>query len=163
MKRPLATPLAALTAAAAVTVLAGCAAPGSMQSSPGNGLVTMKSPYDARQTRARLEAELQRRGLAIAAQIDHAAAAQQVGLALRPTAVVIFGNPQAGTPLMNCAQGVGIDLPMKALVWTDGAGTTWLAYNDPAWLVQRHGAAECPAAANVAKALADVAAATVAR
>ncbi len=76
---------------------------------------------------------------------------------------MIFGNPQAGTPLMQCAQGVGIDLPMKALVWVDAASQTWLGYNDPARLVRRHGGGDCPAAENVRKALAGIANATVAR
>ena len=73
------------------------------------------------------------------ARIDHAAAAAAVGMELRPTEVLIFGNPQAGTPLMQAVQTIGIDLPLKSLVWQDEAGLTWLAYNDPQWLAQRHG------------------------
>jgi len=82
---------------------------------------------------------------------------------LRPTELLVFGNPQAGTPLMRCAQLVGIDLPMKALVWADEAGQTWLGYNDPQWVVHRHGARDCPPAAQVGPALAGIAAATVAK
>ena len=78
--------------------------------------------------------------MTILARIDHAAAAANVGMALRPTEVLIFGNPLAGTPLMQAAQTIGIDLPLKALVWQDDAGKTWLAYNDPTWLARRHGA-----------------------
>jgi uncharacterized protein (DUF302 family) len=106
---------------------------------------------------------VKQRNLAVVARIDHAAGAQRVGQTLRPTEVMIFGNPQAGTPLMLCAQGAGIDLPMKALVWTDIAGQTWLGYNDPAWIVRRHGGSDCPAVDNVRKALAAIAEATVAK
>jgi uncharacterized protein (DUF302 family) len=88
----------------------------------------------------RLAAAATARGMAILARIDHAAAAAAVGLTLRPTAVLIFGNPKAGTPLMQAAQTIGIDLPLKALVWQDEQGKTWLGYNDPGWLAARHGA-----------------------
>jgi len=99
----------------------------------------------------------------VVARVDHAAGATKVGKSLRPTEVMIFGNPQAGTPLMECAQGVGIDLPMKALVWVDAQSQVWLGYNDPVWLVRRHGGGDCPAAENVRKALAGIAEATVKR
>jgi uncharacterized protein (DUF302 family) len=88
----------------------------------------------------RLAAAVTARGMAILARIDHAAAAATVGLALRPTEVLIFGNPRAGSPLMQAAQTAGIDLPLRALVWLDGEGRTWLSYNDPKWLARRHGA-----------------------
>jgi uncharacterized protein (DUF302 family) len=87
----------------------------------------------------RLAAAVADRGITIFARIDHAAAASTVGMALRPMEVLIFGNPRAGTPLMQIAPTLGIDLPLKALVWRDDEGKTWLAYNDPAWLVRRHG------------------------
>ena len=91
------------------------------------------------------------------ARIDHAAGAQKVGKTLRPTELLIFGNPQGGTPLMECAQSAGIDLPLKALVWEDAQGQSWLGYNDPAWLAQRHGAASCPVVENLKKALSGLA------
>ena len=87
----------------------------------------------------RLAAAVTARGISIMARIDHAAAAAAIGMELRPTEVLIFGNPRAGTPLMQAAQTVGIDLPLRALVWQDEGGTTWLAYNDPQWLAHRHG------------------------
>jgi uncharacterized protein (DUF302 family) len=87
----------------------------------------------------RLEAELRAKGMTVFARIDHAAGARAVGLSLRPTEVLIFGNAKAGTPLMQSVQTIGIDLPLKALVWQDSSGDTWLSYNDPAWLAQRHG------------------------
>ena len=127
-----------------------------------NGMITLKSPHSAAQTLTRLEGEVKKRGLAIVARIDHAAGATRVGKSLRPTELMIFGNPQAGTPLMECAQGVGIDLPMKALVWMDAQSQVWLGYNDPVWMVRRHGGGDCPAADNVRKALAAIAQATIA-
>jgi uncharacterized protein (DUF302 family) len=72
------------------------------------------------------------------ARIDHAAGARELGLPLRPTELVIFGNAKGGTPLMQANQAIGIDLPLKALVWQDDAGVTWLSYNDPAWFARRH-------------------------
>jgi uncharacterized protein (DUF302 family) len=139
--------------------LAGCAS----IADTGNGMVALKSPYSAADTVSRLEAQVRQRNLAVVARVDHAAGAQRVNQTLRPTEVIIFGNPQAGTPLMLCAQGMGIDLPMKALVWVDAQAQTWLGYNDPLWLVRRHGGGDCPAAENVRKALNAIASATVAR
>ena len=86
-----------------------------------------------------------------------------MGKTLRPTEVLIFGNPQGGTPFMECAQSVGIDLPLKALVWEDAASQVWLGYNDPEYLARRHGVATCPAAAGIAKALAGLGEAAVAK
>ena len=87
----------------------------------------------------RLVAEVQAKGLTVFARIDHAAGASDAGLALRPTELVIFGNAKGGTPLMQANQAIGIDLPLKALVWQEASGDTWLSYNDPAWLARRHG------------------------
>ena len=87
----------------------------------------------------RLEAAVKAKGMTVFARIDHAAGAAAAGLSLRPTEVLIFGNAKGGTPLMQSVQTIGIDLPLKALVWQDASGKTWLSYNDPAWLAQRHG------------------------
>ncbi len=135
---------------------------GGNQATATHGLVALKSPHAPMETMNRLEAEVKKRNLAVVARIDHAAAAQRIGQTLRPTELLIFGNPQAGTPLMLCAQITGIDLPMKALVWADAAGQTWLGYNDPKWLMHRHGSRDCPPAEAVGKALAGIAAAAVA-
>jgi uncharacterized protein (DUF302 family) len=86
----------------------------------------------------RLEAEVKSRGMTVFARIDHAEGAAGVRLALRPTELLIFGHAKAGTPLMQSVQTMGIDLPLKALVWQDAAGETWLSYNDPSWLAKRH-------------------------
>ena len=104
--------------------------------SAADGLIDLKSPHNAKTTMDRLEAQVKERGLNVFARIDHAAGASKIGKPLRPTELLIFGNPQGGTPFMECAQTVGIDLPLKALVWDDAAGQTWLSYNDPAYLGQ---------------------------
>lgn len=105
-----------------------------------DGLTICASSHGPKETMDRLVAAVTSRGMAVLARVDHAAAAAQVGMELRPTEVVLFGNPRAGTPLMQAVQTVGIDLPLKALVWQDAAGKTWLAYNDPKWLAERHDA-----------------------
>ena len=119
-----------------------------------DGLLAVESKRGAKETMDRLESVVKERGLNVFARIDHAAGAAKIGKTLRPTEVLIFGNPQGGTPLMECAQSAGIDLPLKALVWQDEAGRVWIGYNDPAYLAARHGAASCPAATGLAKALA---------
>jgi uncharacterized protein (DUF302 family) len=105
-----------------------------------NGLTICSSSFGPKETMDRLAAAVTDQGMAILVRIDHASAAVKVGLELRPTEVLIFGSARAGTPLMQAAQTIGIDLPLKALVWQDDKGQTWLAYNDPAWLAERHGA-----------------------
>jgi uncharacterized protein (DUF302 family) len=127
-----------------------------------DGLISQTSPHSQQDTMNRLEAIVKDKGLTVFARIDHAAGASKLGKTLRPTELLIFGNPQGGTPLMECAQTAGIDLPLKALVWTDDAGKVMLSYNDPAYLAKRHGAATCPAAENLKKALGAIAQATIA-
>lgn len=104
-----------------------------------DGLTTLPSDYGATETLNRLEAEIKAKGMTVFARIDHAAGAVAAGLVLRPTELVIFGSAKAGTPLMQANQAIGIDLPLKALVYEDAAGKVWLSYNDPAWLAHRHG------------------------
>jgi len=106
----------------------------------------------------RLAAAVTSRGITILARIDHAAAAAAVGMTLRPTELLIFGNPKAGTPLMRADQTIGIDLPLKLLVWQDEEGVTWIGYNDPEWLATRHGLGGAPVLGVMAKALAAIAA-----
>jgi uncharacterized protein (DUF302 family) len=128
-----------------------------------DGLVVVKSPYSAQETMSRLEEIVKQRGLTVFARIDHAAGASKVGKSLRPTEILIFGNPQGGTPFMECAQSVGIDLPLKALVWEDATSQVWLGYNDPVFLAQRHGIVGCPVVPNLQKAMAGIAEAAIAR
>ncbi len=106
-----------------------------------DGLITIQSQYTPKDTMQRLEAGVKAKGMTVFAHIDHAAGAAEVGMALRPTDLLIFGSPKGGTPLMQSAQTIGIDLPLKALVWEDAKGHVWLSYNDPAGVVQRHGEA----------------------
>jgi uncharacterized protein (DUF302 family) len=104
-----------------------------------DGLTTIASSHGPKETMDRLVAAVKAKGLTVFARIDHAAGATEVGLPLRPTELLIFGNARGGTPLMQAAQTSGIDLPLKALVWQDAAGKTWLSYNEPAFIAQRHG------------------------
>ena len=104
-----------------------------------DGLTTIPSKLGPKETMDHLEAEVRAMGMRVFARIDHTAGAAAAGLSLRPTEVLIFGNAKAGTPVMQSVQTIGIDLPLKALVWQDASGVTWLTYNDPSWLVKRHG------------------------
>jgi uncharacterized protein (DUF302 family) len=101
-------------------------------------LITIPSAYSVRETIDRLERIATAKGLGVFARIDHAAGAAQVGMALRPTELVLFGNPRGGTPLMQDRQTAGIDLPLKALAWEDADGHVWLTCNEASWLAQRH-------------------------
>jgi uncharacterized protein (DUF302 family) len=103
------------------------------------GLTTLPSNHGPQDTMNRLEAAVKARGMTVFARIDHAAGADSIGLSLLPTELLIFGNAKAGTPLMQSIRTIAIDLPLKAVVWQDPAGRTWLGYNDPAWLATRHG------------------------
>lgn len=111
--------------------------------SASNGLISVKSSHDVQTTADRLENALREKGMTVFIRINHAEGAQRVGEKLRPTELLIFGNPKVGTPLMQCSQTVAIDLPQKALVWQDEVGQVWLSYNDPAYLARRHGITEC--------------------
>lgn len=125
-----------------------------------DGMIEVKSANSVKDTISKFEATAKERGLNIFARIDHAAGAQKIGKTLRPTELLIFGNPQGGTPLMECAQTAGIDLPLKVLAWEDASGQVWLGYNDPQYLMTRHGGKECgPVAQNLRKALEGLAAA----
>jgi uncharacterized protein (DUF302 family) len=106
------------------------------------GLISLPSAFAPKETMDRLAVAVTKRGIAVLARINHAAAARQAGMELRPTEVLIFGNPRAGTPLMHAQQTMGIDLPLRALVYEDETGKTWVAYNDPSWLAVRHGISE---------------------
>jgi uncharacterized protein (DUF302 family) len=103
-----------------------------------DGLVTKASNFPVRETLDRLEADLRAKNITVFARIDHAAGAASVAMPLRPTELLIFGNPKAGTPLMQSKQTIGIDLPLKMLAWQDSGGKVWLTYNDPRWLARRH-------------------------
>lgn len=148
-------PLRVCLALAALCVAAAAGA--------AEGLTAVKSPLPVKATADKFEELAKQRGLTVFARIDHAAGATKVGKSLRPTELIIFGSPQAGTPFMECAQTVGIDLPLKALIWEDAASQVWVGYNDPAYLAKRHAADSCAVVENIRKALGSLVEATVAR
>ena len=113
-----------------------------------NGLTSVASSFGPKETMDRLETEIRAQGMAVFARIDHAAGAAEVGLTLRPTELIIFGNARGGTPLMQAVQTVGIDLPLKVLVWQDATNKTWLSYNEPGWIAQRHNIANAEGVVN---------------
>jgi uncharacterized protein (DUF302 family) len=126
-----------------------------------DGLTTIPSTHSVKETIDRLAADVTAKGLTVFARVDHAKGAHDVGLELRPTELLVFGNARGGTPLMQAQQTAGIDLPLKALAWEDAGGRVWLAYNDPEWIAARHAIAS-PAAKMLAGALAALAKAAAA-
>lgn len=107
-------------------------------SAADNGIVSKSSRYTVPETIMRLESVLNAKGVGIFAKIDHSGEASKAGLHMRPAQLLIFGNPKAGTPLMNAAPLAAIDLPLKALAWEDAQGKVWLSYNSPAYIKERH-------------------------
>ncbi len=107
-----------------------------------SGLVSVKSNHDVVTTANRLESVLKEKGVTVFARIDHAQGAQRIGQSLMPTLLIVFGNPAMGTPLIQRSRSIGIDLPLKALIWEDSAGEVWLTYNAPEYLARRHGITE---------------------
>jgi uncharacterized protein (DUF302 family) len=120
--------------------------------SADSDLVTLPAAHGPAETVERFKSLLAQKGIELFADIDHAAAARKVGLSLRPTRVLIFGNPKAGTPLMQGRQTIGLDLPLRVLVWEDEAGKVWLTYRLVESLARRHGVTD---RAEVVKALDD--------
>lgn len=128
MKRQIATALLILAPLIATSATAG-----------ETGLVTRDSPYPVPETLGRIESALDAKGVTVFARIDHSGEAKAAGLTLRPTELLIFGSPKAGTPLMQAAPTIGIDLPLKVLVWQDDQGQVHVTWNSPDYLIQRHG------------------------
>lgn len=123
------------------------------------GMVTIRSEHSPAETIDRLEKKVTALGMRVFARIDHGAGAAEAGLPLRPTELLIFGSPKAGTVLMQDQQTAGLDLPIKALAWEDADGNVWLTCNDAAWLAQRHGLGKT--SADAVKAMAATTAAVV--
>jgi uncharacterized protein (DUF302 family) len=103
-----------------------------------HGIVRIASHHTVAETMSRIESLLKQRGILVFARIDFSADAARAGLSMRPEQLLMFGNPKAGTPLMQAAPIAGLDLPLKALVCEDGDDRTWIAYNDPLYIVRRH-------------------------
>lgn len=122
-----------------------------------DGMIDVESAYSVKETADRLESILNQKGMTVFNRINHSDAAGKVGIQLRETELIIFGNPKVGSPLMKCRQSVAIDLPQKALVHEDADGKVWISYNDPAYLKKRHGISGCDAVLlKVGKALAGI-------
>ncbi len=109
-----------------------------------SGVIDVSSRYSVPETLARLGSILKEKGITVFALIDHSGEAEKVGLKMRPTQLLIFGSPKAGTPLMVAAPRLAIDLPLKALAWQDEQGQVWLSYNSAEYLQQRHGFSRRP-------------------
>ncbi len=138
--------LSLTTLALTATLAATAQADNHSNTTRDNGMITLKSHHSVSKTADRLEAVLNAKGMTVFTRIDHAAGAKKVNKQLRPTQLVIFGNPKVGTPLMQCSQTTAIDLPQKALIWQDKAGDVWYGYNKPSYLKQRHNIKSCNAA-----------------
>ena len=110
-----------------------------MAPGPNKGIIDKPSSHSVDQTMERLKNILQSKGVALFALVDHSGEAEKAGIKMRPTKLLIFGSPKAGTPLMVAAPSVAIDLPLKVLVWEDGQGKVWVSYNSPEYLRERHG------------------------
>jgi uncharacterized protein (DUF302 family) len=110
-----------------------------MTTAANNGIVNKASTHSVEQTVEALTNILKSKGVAVFALIDHSGEAEKVGLKMRPTKLLIFGNPKAGTPLMLASPSTAIDLPLKLLVWEDSQGKVWISYNSPEYLKERHG------------------------
>ncbi len=121
-----------------ITLFAGIGAAQAQQ-----GLTVVPSPHDVATTMDKLESIVTEKGMTVMARVDHSAGAAKVDMELRPTQLLLFGNPKAGTPLMLCSQSIAIDLPQKMLVWQAEDGKVYLGYNDPAYLKERHGTEGC--------------------
>ena len=124
------------------------------------GLINVQSDFNVKETTERLESILNEKGMTIFNQINHSDAAQKVGVELRETRLIIFGNPKVGSPLMQCQQSVAVDLPQKAIIWEDDKSKVWISYNDPRYLGKRHNIIGCDEVINkVEKALSGITAA----
>ena len=142
--------LKTLLMALSIASLAACTSMPPPQNPQGvHGVIAITSKHNVKDTMDRFEAAVKAKDMTIFARVDHAAGAQRVGKTLRPTQTLIWGNPQAGTPMLLCTQTVGIDLPQKALVWEDSKGVVYLAWNDPVHLVtNRHETPGCEGVTN---------------
>jgi len=128
------------------------------------GMVDVKSSFGVKETADRLESVLKEKGMTLFNRVKHSEAAQNVGVDLREEQLIIFGNPQVGSPLMKCQKSVAIDLPQKALICRDSEGNTWLSYNDPMYLKKRHNISNCKELfSKIDKALAGIAKAAATR
>lgn len=126
-----------------------------------DGVVNVQSTFNVIETADRMESILKEKGMTVFSRIKHSQGASKVGVELRDTELIIFGNPKVGSPLMKCQQSVAIDLPQKALIWEDDKAMVWISYNDPRYLEKRHNILGCEEViAKIEKALAGIAKST---
>lgn len=122
-----------------------------------DGMINVKSDFGVQESADRLISILIKKGMTVFSRIQHSEGASNVGIELRDTQLVIFGNPKVGSPFMKCQQSVAIDLPQKALIWEDDQHNVWISYNDPHYLVKRHNVSGCEeVVAKISKALAGI-------
>ena len=122
-----------------------------------DGMVHVASAFNVKETAERMENILKEKGMTVFNRIKHSEGAAKVGIELRGTELILFGNPKAGSPLMKCQQTVAIDLPQKALIWEDDKANVWISYNDPRYLEKRHNISGCEEAiSKIEKALAGI-------
>lgn len=123
-----------------------------------DGVINVQSTFTVKETASRMESILKEKGMTVFNRIKHSEGASKVGIELRDTELLIFGNPKVGSPLMKCQQSVAIDLPQKALIWKDDKANVWISYNNPGYLIKRHTIAGCEGViAKIEKALAGIA------
>lgn len=101
-------------------------------------MIHLGSSWPVAETLERLEELVKSKGLEVFCRVDHSGAAEKAGLTMKPSQLLIFGSPKAGTPLMVASPTLAIDLPLKALIWEDGEGKVWISYNSPEYLKTRH-------------------------
>ena len=122
-----------------------------------DGMINVKSKFNVEETASRMESILNEKGMTVFNRVMHSEAASKVGIDLRETELIIFGNPKVGSPLMKCQQTVAIDLPQKALIWEDAKSRVWISYNDPRYLEKRHNISGCEeVVSKIEKALAGI-------
>jgi uncharacterized protein (DUF302 family) len=123
-----------------------------------DGVVNVQSTFNVEKTADRIESLLKEKGMTVFNRIKHSESADNIGIDLRDTELIIFGNPKVGSPLIKCQQSVAIDLPQKALIWKDGVGKVWITYNNPIYLTKRHNITGCEEVIlKIEKALASIA------
>ena len=135
--------LGGVIAAFTLAIAVGTKSANTLPTPTPTGMVVKQSPHSVAETTERFISTAEARGITVMATVDHAQNASGVDLSLRPTRVVLFGNPRLGTPLMQCEQSIAIDLPQKMLIWEDETGQVSIAYNDPRYLGGRHRLSGC--------------------
>lgn len=128
-----------------------------------DGVITLKSPFNTKDTMDKLENLVKQKGLTVFARVNHSAGAATIDKQLRPTELLIFGHPKGGTPLMECEQMIGLDLPLKALVWQDADQQVWIGYNDMRYLARKYAIENCPAITKIQQSISNLVTTTISK